>query len=335
MNGPLAAALACALVFGASYAAFQLAPGADADVEPFNAGESSAGGFAQLSQREAEARTAERPTWRVGDAWLVRFNEDFACWMVVGKTDADGYSQGTSCESSADYAAAQIASYDIAYVGRFTKDLASPKDAGEIRYFDWPLTDGKEWETEYYGEDVRVVAMFDEVDGPLGDEPGFELAMYFGDADSPFLRYNYVPSIRWWSELEFAEGGEVVIEDAARGWSGTVIVPEGAEERLRLERTPTSLVTVGGPTFDVPEEDTVLYLTMDSSFAFYEDITIRDPDGDERFAQSRQATSGQDGFSIGLIDDLEPGTWQVEDLHVTASEVVITIYGVQLDVVDL
>jgi hypothetical protein len=332
MKAVLAGALACLLAFSATLAAVEMGAFGAEETPVTALMDDGPPRMEPLSAREVEARTAERPEWRVGDAWLVRFNEDFACWLVVGEVRNGTYVQGTSCDGEMD-AGAQIAANDFAYAGTFDRDLARPtRSDGTIRLYDWPLTDGKTWTTSWFGEEVTVRAAFDEeIEGPLGEEPGFVLRMSYGDAEDEFLRYDYVPSLRWWSEFRFESGAVVTVEDAVRGWGGRVVMVD-AEERVRFGGSGV-LGPAATRSFAVSEADDALIIEVRASGrAVLMELALRDPDGSSQYSISRRALTGGSSYNFDVVADLQPGSWVLEETFIGDGSVDAVVHALRIDV---
>lgn len=330
MKAALAGFLACVLAFAATLAAVELAQRGPPAEEEISVGTLTAARMAPLSDREVAARTAERPEWRVGDAWLVRFNPQFSCWIVVGDAGPAGYAQGTSCQGDIP-AGAQIAANDYPYVGAFDHDLAStPREGEPIRFYDWPLTDGKTWDTAWFGRRVTVEAVFVEsMPGPLGREPGFALTMRDARSGAFLVTYDYVPSLRWWSGFEYASGYAIAVEDAVRGWNGRVVMME-AEERSRIF---ANVITSGeAHGFQVEQDHDALIVETRASGIHWLEMRVYDPSGDVRASESRADLAANMGYRFTVVEDPEPGTWVAEAVFAGAGSFETRIHALRIDI---
>jgi hypothetical protein len=329
----LAGVLACLLAFTATFASVQLVEQNDGDNVAIVPSAEAALGMRSLSEREVMARVAERPEWRVGDAWLVRLEPGFACWLVVGEVTDAGYAQGTSCEGDDVAAGARIAANDLPYAGTFDRDFGRiTGDAGTVRLYDWPLEDGKTWRTPWFGETATVRAAFvEELVGPLGTEPGFALSMSLGDSDTPFLLYDYVPSLRWWSEFRYESGERVVVEDAQRGWDGRVVMVE-AVERMYLWSNFLMMAPADANTFEIEPADGALLVQTTTQGRHWLELRVRDPSGGEQARESRTDAGVGSSYSFSIVEEPEPGTWTVDVIFGGSGRIDTRIHALRIDV---
>lgn len=324
----LAGILAFVLVTLASAGVFS-PPDAPQDVEP----EVTAASFSGALPAALVESGLDAPEWRIGDAWLVRFNSGFSCWLVVGERSADGYAQGTSCDGDL-LAGAQLAANEFPYAGDFDRDLSyTPGDGEPTRYYDWPLADGKTWETHWFGDPVTVEANYVEaLESPLGREPGFRFQMRYASGDALIVEYDYVPSLRWWSHFTYANGAGIAVEDAVRGWNGRVVMME-AEERARIS---ANLVTAGEThDFEVARDDDALIVETRWSNRQWLEMRVRDPSGTERARESRVDLTVEATYAFSYVEDLEPGTWTAEAQFAGLGVFETRIHALHVDILDL
>jgi len=319
--GWLAAVIACALAAALAIVAM---PGPRED--DLEAASLSDAEVAQIAvERVRETGIAQRPEWRVGDAWRVQFNDgDPVCWMVVARA-AETYRQGVACETDeAEFIAVNIAVAQVAFVGTFTRDLegVSDPEGDATRWFDWPLSDGKSWDTTFEGIDVVVTAAF--VDG------AFELVMV-DDEDSDLAFYDYDPSLRWWSQISFATGGSFHVHERTTGWSGPVSLA-AADERFTGRGNLASQSTA---SFTTTEADTyvVLLASRPAVAAEYWELA-----GPSETRNSLTPLGGQPlvgGFDRYETIPAEPGEWSYRQAGTGIGGFLARIFVAQVETVEL
>lgn len=277
---------------------------------------------------EALARTSgvPAPAWRVGDAWVVRFEPSgFACMLVVAELGEAGPRQGASCEG-AQFLAAEDAVFDYAFMGEFGPGLDGlRKDDPPVRFYDWPLVDGKRWETEWFGTDMEVTATYDAaIPGPRGPEAGFRLVM--AHEGERLVSYDYLPSLAWWSRMAFASGFTMTVAPVEGPWHGEAVRAE-ATPRLELGYTfglgpPTS-------TFVATEDDDMLLLRHVSEGMNLQQVRITDPDGVQVYQSTTTPLNPGAQSRMSYLAGV-PGTWRVDAPRVGTGAVRILVDGVHL-----
>lgn len=289
-----------------------LAGGALAPEGPMDVALASAeapAGFGAMQTDEVR-RGIAAPEWRVGDAWRVMFDGGTApCIIGVVAADETHYTQGFLCPEGS-ILAVQDAAYDIPHLGNFTRDLSGFHRDAPVRFFDWPLEDGKSWPLTWAGNDYEATARFvPDLEGPFGPEPGFSITAEFVGGSDTQIAYDYLPSVGWWTHITFSDAYHpwrlVAFE---RGYTGTLFSGQGS---VRVDER-SSVVPPSIMPFEVAEEDDVLLFTGTTAGLHRADIELRGPDGDARYAETRQSLGSVGYISFGDAVPAEPGHWQLE-----------------------
>lgn len=266
----------------------------------------------------------EAPSWDVGDAWRVQFDDgEPICWLVVVAAEADVRQQGVWCESDeAEEIAAQIAAYEVPYVGRFTSTLDGlQRDTEPFRFYDWPLADGKAWATTYQGDPVEVLTVYDADDGRYR----FEVTR---DGER-FLEYDYDPSLEWWSRLEFEGGYTLRVHEHGRDWSGTVVFAT-TEERFRADRTVLDVAALPA-SFQVGQDEYGIALSIEFAGLRGGHISLRDGTGSPVYESSDLDTQA----SVFSIVSGVPGSWTFLDETTGAGEMYVRASAIAIQSVEL
>lgn len=145
------------------------------------------------------ADLAAPPTWQVGDHWTYRMSGpdiDREATMVVAEDAGDAWVVKTDDRETAFF----DARFDISYMGPQSKaDLAGSQGDTQVRYFDWPLAEGKSWNTTWDGIE-RTVTVRSTGEGTadlVARDPE-------GNVD---VRYSFDAAVGWFSEMRFFENG--------------------------------------------------------------------------------------------------------------------------------
>jgi hypothetical protein len=317
MRKIIAAGLAFALGLGAAFLAAPSAGEPGFEPEAIDAA-ALHGPLTPEEIRVVQQRGLDAPDWEIGDAWGLTFPETkYACTLVVTREDDQGYEMSAACD---DLAIAD-ALFDYNFMGQMTRGLGGVTPAGTIEFFQWPLEDGKSWETRWFGSEVTVRATFDPaIPGPSGDEPGFTLVGEF--EGNIFVRYEYLPSLRWWNGLRYEGGFQLVVTEASRGWKGTAFLTRS--EVLLDFSAPLRVPDVF--EFTVSTGWTSLYVRADGSGLSTNDPLFVDPNGQPRVPVQR-GTLG-DSAAWGQMD-ATPGSWR----YVSTQTCVTLCGGVRTQVI--
>lgn len=261
---------------------------------------------AEDAERVATSQGFQRPTWRVGTSYGIEFSGGGSCEYAVTEAAAESVLVAPACSDLA----LEQALFLFPWFGRLSRDLASTDEGAPTAFFQWPLVDGASWETSWRtGQDdsvdgVLVQADFaPEVDGPAGTEPGFVLVASF-DGDS-FARWNYVPSIGWWSRFEYLveDGFWFAVTDHTEGWTGTTY-----EALVTCTSIQNGQVHVGS-TFDVRSTDDYVVTLLDYEGVLAGRPMFMTPDGVEPGPDLSGAGTGAEWW---VIESPAAGQWTYE-----------------------
>lgn len=274
----------------------------------------------------------DAPEWAIGDTWSIMFpGGEVPCVLTVVDVTGDQYLQASACPEG-EILALQDAVYDLPHLGATSKSLAGVTASGNVEFFSWPLTDGKTWETEWGGIPLTITATFTEkVRGPDGAEPGYRLVATSEGQHA--LDYSYVPSIGWWSELDFdgdvfgyADVEVVAFERSFEGvaWSST---------GRNVYRYTGSVAPVGAQLFSIPDEtDVVAFRAAASGGDYVASIVVQDPQRAEGFQQSSGFFQQYVFSPAAFVEYLEgePGQWSFTVDGVGVAELLYEFIAIDL-----
>lgn len=244
------------------------------------------------------------PAWSAGDAWEARGvpaggpAEPFR--LVVASAGGSGYVTAADSETIALYDAL----FDVSYVGDVGKDLSGSQQGSPVRFYDWPLEDGKTWTTTWDGFDVALVATRQVSGG------GFDVV---GTVDgAPYVSYDYDPELRWFSHLDF-EGYSVFLDKRVENFTGQ-FVSASATTLLTLAPAGPGAGTPAG-TFRVGEGQTLVAMAVVSATAHHaRGLLLFGPDHQpviaEGVEQARVSPNGGAEFGVFRLPPA-PGEWAV------------------------
>lgn len=223
--------------------------------------------------------SADAPVWSVGDAWDytgLRGGEPTGSGtLVVAQASAATY---TLLATGADLATAD-AVFDISYVGPVrVADLAGAQEGTAVKFFDFPLRDGKSWTATWDGNAVTIVAKANpSIATPAGTHAGYDITASLEDG-TVHATYDYVPALKWWSRIAFSEGWELRIDAAKSNWTGEAL--RGVANPLfdlapvgPLTNTPAEAFTVA------PEQDALVLILSGFTNIQARAIVLQDPSG--------------------------------------------------------
>lgn len=277
-----------------------------------SAGVDEAAGALPLDAVAALAKAIDRnasldaPAWRVGDAWTVESSgvaDGERATLVVVAAEGSSYQLQSTSEQMATF----DAMFDVSYLGRIrASDLAGHQQDQPVQFFSFPLAHGKAWTAQWDGLEISLTAGFSPgIPTPLGPQPGFVIQGTTADGQ-PYVEYDYVPALRWWSHLHFAEGYGIKVTAVSENWTGQYATA-----------TAQTLLTLGpgsppGGTFTVAEGQTTVALTlMGYAEAHARAVALVDPDHGERMgpAVTHSATPAG-GFEVYTFP-AKPGQWKL------------------------
>lgn len=251
----------------------------------------------------ADGVGVEVPVWSVGDAWTGNAHdgeETRPITLVVTRADGASYFVETTDQGNAGW----DAMFDISYLGAIrASDLAGAQQGQPVQFFSFPLTDGKTWTTLWDGREVQLAA--------TKSARGFDIV---GTIDGePYVELDYVPALRWWSKLRFAEGYGITIDAVQSAWTGTLV---SATAKLVYEGHPAvPVASPGAGTFTMDEGQAFGVVTVTGggtqwARAFY----LVQPDHQPYLTQSiTNAEAEFMGRTVFLYEEIPAiaGTWQI------------------------
>lgn len=254
--------------------------------------------------------SVDAPEWRVGDAWTVETHgagEPERATLVVASASGAMYEMRSTSEQMATFDAV----FDVSYLGDVrASDLAGHQQGQPIRFFAFPLEDGKSWTTTWDGQEISLRAGFSpSIPAPGGAKPGFIIQGTTADGQT-YVEYDYVPALRWWSHIVFTEGYGFKVTAATANWTGEVL--EGTSKvLLTLAPAGPTTSTPGGVFMVEAGQSAVTVIVMGHASAYARGLAIVDPDGTEH-----AGPVAEESPAPGAVFDLRilPGTageWRV------------------------
>lgn len=251
--------------------------------------------------------SVDAPEWRVGDAWTIESSgagASGAATLVVVAADAGSYQVRPTAEDLATF----DAMFDISYVGRIrASDLAGHQQDQPVKFFDFPMRDGTAWSTTWDGLEVSLRAGFQPaIKTPLGPQPGFVIQGTTADG-ATYVEYDYVPALKWWTHLHFAEGYGFQVTGASGNWSGQYAV---ATAKTLLTLTSGAAAPAG--TFTVDADQSAVAMTrIGFAEAFARGLVVVDPDNTEHAGPDVEASPTPAGaFEVVMLPG-KAGQWKV------------------------
>ncbi len=245
------------------------------------------------------------PVWNLGDAWEVKlygFGDDKCTLPVVAVGST--YTLASTCER---HAIGEIL-WDISYVGPIrADDLAGAQKGTAVRYYDFPLYDGKTWTTSWDGRDIKLTATAaSNLRSPLGTSAGYHITGV-DSSGAEYVRYDYSPDVKWFTHLDFAAGYGLTVEGFRTNWTGTYLTATG---QMRVEAaTPAAGALVDASTFNVGTESThLVFLMSGSSPSYVYSLEIMAPDQSIPFRDAGGSPTFGDVFHQVVLPAM-PGDW--------------------------
>lgn len=270
-----------------------------------------------------EAVADTRPTsWAPGDYWAYaatfQSNKTYHIALIVHETTDGGFRLGSNLSSGF---------FGLPFSGNVTQEL-NPEIGGSVwPMFRFPLSDGMTWEYSMFGHDAKTTAHATVVRLPDGtSEPGFRFeSSSFGQV---FARYDYAPSVGWFTRLELIEPTDrtqvldVRLEDHGARFGGGYYV-ERVIDRVRIEYPAT---VPGEAVVRVPAGYLRVHVTLTAqSSAGVADARVEDARG-HVLAEARVAAKG-------LVSDRATahagGQWTLHHAGSGLASVYVEVTGVQ------
>lgn len=283
----------------------------------------------------ANLSVVDVPLWSVGDAWVLDIysnDEHSAGTLVVSAADSDAYTIVTTSDSSAMFDAA----FDVSYVGKIRADnLAGSQKDQPVKFYDFPLADGKSWSTPWDQTTVNLTATFaPKIATPLGPQPGFTIK---GEArGEDYVEYDYVPALNWWSRLAFvSDNYGFTVTGVAHNWTGEYKV--GASKTLLTMGTAVPIATTPAGSFTVDAGQSSVLLTISShSEQFARAFTLIDPNHQPHATQSVNNFENSPNPSREFtVESLPPtaGEWRViaPTIHDPTASFTLTVRQIAIE----
>lgn len=195
------------------------------------------------------------------------------------------------------------------------------RDGAIIRgtaFIDWPLEDGKTWETRFMGRDLQITA--------LRDDGGFILTAMGGE--EMLLQYRFDVEHRWFSSFTiFDEEGNVqaqadLLDHGLEGFSDDVYRMEDDSHWIRctgdagpLPASPASCGT-GSLSIDVQSggrSDFFYHLAYRSTGPGVQTVTHGTPDGEVQAINTDECPCDENRYWKETIDVAGRYFWEVND----------------------
>lgn len=279
----------------------------------------------------ANNSTVAVPVWNVGDAWDVSTSNlgasERSTFVVVAASN-DAYQLATTSASLATFDAV----LDVSYVGKIrASDLAGAQGDKTVTFFDFPLTDGKSWSATWDGVPTEIHAVFASAIATAGGQPGFQITAT--QAGKPYATYDYVPTLKWWSHIDFAGGYGLKVERATTNWTGAVAV--ATAKKVFDSDTVFPVATLNTQTFHVDERQTSLFLMMTGGAKTYaRGYQLVDPNGTAYPSGGPTTDAQPSGGGVFQVEQFPaaPGDWKISApvAHTSDGKFVLRVHEVAL-----
>lgn len=272
--------------------------------------------------------SADAPAWAIGDAWTMG-SDDGSFTLVVTQADGAGYTLSTDSETVAGF----DAMFDISYVGRIrASDLAGSQGGTPVQFFSFPLEDGKKWSTTWDGLTIDLTATYSaSIPTPAGAQPGFLIEGLNGE--TPYVHYDYVPALRWWSHIAFVEGYGVKVEKAARNWTGSYT--EAVATAVFEGGTSAPVLAPAGGAFTVDEAQSFVMLALIGHAPMHaRALVVTDPSGQPYMTQTGNVEASQEPMGYFTTERMPatPGEWHIASpiLHHPEGGFLVRVYQIAI-----
>lgn len=271
---------------------------------------------------DADPRAMELPVWELGEWWRFRLDVPGFETQTVRITyawDKDDYMDTRGWKhmmlgGPRDHAVFH-AIFDInPFLGRIHSDVLSPHEDGlHSTIFDFPLEPpGETWEEApeqvFFGKQRSFESTFSEsVPSPDGPTEGYEIVATADDGST--VTYNYVPEVKWFTEMHVTDGdGDPVVDiqvldhgfdskDKAYFVRPRVLKTIDRDVSTGLDQQETFRVNSpsdyeGGDVYGRFEYLAVGVRVRPQGDVGRVDLSISDPDGTERWSGTVQSDQG-------------------------------------------
>lgn len=167
-----------------------------------------------LTESDVQNGEILAPEWEIGDHWTYDSPNGTATIIVTGTQGGDWILETNDPELALIHSMA-----DLSWLGTIRKsDLAGSQGSQRVKFFDFPLEDGKEWTTAWDGENVKIIASLEgegryRMEAEMGGEP---YADYVYDA-----QVGYFDEITWIGLMDGQDWG-MSLTDSGQGFSGMI-----------------------------------------------------------------------------------------------------------------
>jgi hypothetical protein len=288
--------------------------------------------------------TADSPQWQTGHQWTYSASaaniSETELEMIVYNITADNFRIGSVSKKQALVHAVTNVN---PFIGRIQKgNLAVYEDGKPRAMYDFPLEDGKTWQTKIFvsthGSTLTAKAHYDpSIETDAGTYEGYRV---WATNDAGFnATYDYLPAIEFFSSLRVETADGVVLNEldlqgfeeqaSGTGWfvRGTDLLPSSQEENYRRYRPGecgapsgcTDSVVVNG-TEDARDEDSTgpydivgfnLLVRIPDPQNDKAQIEITDGDGNAVYQQTfLDPQESKTNFTV--VEDFAPGEWTVD-----------------------
>lgn len=256
------------------------------------------------------ANTTLAPTWAVGDWWRFERVSQGATVGVVTFVVTDAGSASYFVQPDRNDTAVYDALYDIAFVGLIdARTLAGAEVGSPVKFFDWPLVDGKTWTLTEGGVELSALAR----------SKGAGVFDVEAQANNKTrLSYTYDASKRWFTRIEYPTSSfSLTLVENGRNYTGPVW-SASATTLLRDARNGAGLVTAN---FEVSAaaDAVVVQFQGSGSNAFIHHMVFRAPDNSVHQPAANQVCSSGCAADSSATVPAKAGRWSVSGESVPAS----------------
>jgi hypothetical protein len=157
------------------------------------------------------------PTWQLGDHWTYSFSFGGQARFIVTGEEGTDWILDTDDK---DFAFFHQAIEEVSTLGRVAKtDLSGTQGNDRVKYFDWPLQDGKTWSMTWDGETFQVTAH---------QQSETRFLMEAVQDGTVRRTYVYDDTVRWLRTVTFLDedgnmAGEGTLQSSGRNHTGDYV----------------------------------------------------------------------------------------------------------------